>query len=124
MEVSREEYKQMKQNAGKPHSPNRTPHVHAELIKAWADGAEIQFRNSPFNQWVDCADAPAWCTAAEYRIKPETVRFRNYLWTAQSLMNPGRTVVSVCSEKEHKDEPRDTWSGFIRWLGDWQEVEV
>lgn len=49
------------------------PHKHAELIKAWADGAEIQQRhlinNIPTN-WYEFADD--WnCEISEFRIKPE-----------------------------------------------------
>lgn len=43
------------------------PHVHAELIKAWADGAEIQALRS--GKWVDLKD-PCWYDSIEYRIKP------------------------------------------------------
>lgn len=44
------------------------PHKHAELIKAWADGAEIQIKNS-FGDWV--ATDPLWSEHYEYRIKPK-----------------------------------------------------
>jgi hypothetical protein len=46
----------------------KTPHVHAELIKAWADGAEIQAKSD--NVWLDCR-MPDWWPDAQYRIKPE-----------------------------------------------------
>lgn len=51
------------------------PHKHAELIKAWADGAIIQERpiNKLNNHW-DWSDIeePVWAsTFYEYRIKPE-----------------------------------------------------
>jgi hypothetical protein len=50
--------------------PNE-PHKHAALIKAWADGATIQYKNqTPPYDWND-AVAPKWFSAAEYRIKPE-----------------------------------------------------
>jgi hypothetical protein len=44
-------------------------HKHAELIKAWADGAKIEFYNV-FQEWVD-ADNPEWKEGCIYRIKPE-----------------------------------------------------
>jgi len=47
----------------------KTPHKHAELIKAWADGAEIQLKLNAV-QWGDCVD-PYWNPDLEYRIKPE-----------------------------------------------------
>ena len=48
----------------------KTPHKHAEFIKAWADGAEIQIRHPDTKTWCDCVD-PYWVPSAEYRIKPE-----------------------------------------------------
>lgn len=49
----------------KPTYPN-PPHKHAELIKAWADGAEIEL-NTP-EGWVKVR--PDW-SGPEYRIKPQ-----------------------------------------------------
>lgn len=51
------------------------PHKHAELIKAWADGATIQGRNVYFSEgksdWYDL-NPPHWDSdRVEYRIKPE-----------------------------------------------------
>ena len=49
------------------------PHKHAELIKAWADGAEIEHRclTEPFfehwHEFDGCWEGEDW----EYRIKPE-----------------------------------------------------
>jgi hypothetical protein len=44
-------------------------HKHADLIHAWADGAQIQSKN-PDETWVDLNE-PIWINSAEYRIKPE-----------------------------------------------------
>ena len=49
----------------------KTPHKHAELIKAWADGAEIEtLRCRITNNWC-LVDVPVWYVNSEYRIKPE-----------------------------------------------------
>lgn len=45
-------------------------HKHAELIKAWADGAEIEFWSSPDNKWY-LTERPSWDAGKTYRIKPE-----------------------------------------------------
>ena len=45
------------------------PHKHAELIKTWADGAEIEFRWGD-EEWV-ATSYPEWNPEAQYRIKPE-----------------------------------------------------
>ena len=44
-------------------------HKHAELIKAWADGAQIQVKACNL-VWED-RENPYWATDREYRIKPE-----------------------------------------------------
>ena len=45
-------------------------HKHAELIKAWADGAQIQWLDSNCN-WCNIACTPSWSIETTYRIKPE-----------------------------------------------------
>lgn len=45
-------------------------HKHAELIKAWADGAEIEFYIEQENLWVK-TETPGWMQDTKYRIKPE-----------------------------------------------------
>jgi hypothetical protein len=54
------------------------PHKHAELIKAWADGAEIQYRYQNFIDWYDIEN-PNWDVTKEYRIKPAEKVVR-WLW--------------------------------------------
>lgn len=53
------------------------PHKHAELIKAWADGAQVQTKKffisydtqKPKTFWEDDPQ-PMWYGGNEYRIKP------------------------------------------------------
>lgn len=45
------------------------PHKHAEIIKAWADGAEIEF--SYGNEKWHQIDKPTWDPFIKYRVKPE-----------------------------------------------------
>lgn len=47
------------------------PHKHAEMIKAWADGAIIEFKyGRGDDDWVIMHD-PGWSPYAKYRIRPE-----------------------------------------------------
>lgn len=46
------------------------PHKHAELIKAWADGATVQTWVDHAGKWVDNFH-PYWIESDEYRIKPD-----------------------------------------------------
>ena len=84
-----------------------TPHVHAAIIKAWADGAEIQFKSS--GRWEDIT-SPCW-GANEYRIKPKTIKYRLYLtcWGTIGICNKVNTTPLY---------------SFERWLTDEQEIEV
>jgi len=45
-------------------------HKHAEIIKAWADGATIEMYRPHHDDWAECS-LPMWHENAEYRIKPK-----------------------------------------------------
>lgn len=49
------------------------PLKHAEVIKAWADGAKIQWYDSSprEHRWKDCPDVFLWQDRFEFRVKPE-----------------------------------------------------
>jgi hypothetical protein len=49
--------------------PSKKPHKHAEVIKAWADGAEIQVKLAGDSVWLDCSPT-GWFRNCEYRVKP------------------------------------------------------
>lgn len=48
-----------------------TPHKHAEVIKAWADGAQIQYYENRTGKWADCTASPSWLEDSLYRVKTE-----------------------------------------------------
>lgn len=45
-------------------------HKHADLIHAWAEGAEIEYKNCS-GEWVNVGSTPRFITSIEYRIKPK-----------------------------------------------------
>ena len=51
----------------------KKPHKHAEFIKAWADGAEIEFRTHNSIEWNRVFKGWSWDSTVicEYRIKPQ-----------------------------------------------------
>lgn len=49
-----------------------TPHVHAEVIKGWADGKPVEWREDPLQSWR-LIEKPGFIEYYEYRIKPEEV---------------------------------------------------
>jgi hypothetical protein len=54
------------------------PHKHAECIKAWADGAEIEVRSDGYDTWESIKN-PHWFNCLEYRIKPQPVITKAYM---------------------------------------------
>ena len=51
-----------------------TPHIHAEAIKAWADGKTVEFRRKGDPYWYALpAGYPMWSIGNEYRVTPEEV---------------------------------------------------
>lgn len=101
------------------HRANK-PHKHKDLIIAWANGAEIQVYSPLCVGWVDCL-YPVWHESDIYRVKPSTIKYRNFLWQFSS---DTPAMMHVVEFNDNVVEDRATWKGFIRWVGDWQEVEV
>jgi hypothetical protein len=94
------------------------PHVHAELIKAWADGAEIEYKNNWSGTW-DLTLNPAWDTSAEYRLKPKKIvkKFRVALFHDcgwEYLV----THEHSCFIQEDRIEHAPN---FLRWITGWIE---
>lgn len=53
----------------------KKPHKHADLIHAWANGAEIQFKGA--EGWFNARN-PTWHDDTEYRIKPKTININGF----------------------------------------------
>lgn len=64
----------------------KTPHKHADLIHAWADGAKIEYFNITCNKWEPIFQGWSWDSTLhiDMRIKPEpkpdVIRFVTYEW--------------------------------------------
>lgn len=86
------------------------PHVHAKLIKAWADGAEIECRIHD-SEWIYTA-YPVWYPDREYRIKQEPkslgqVAFEAYFKTIDKFVL--QQYVDQQWEKDGIDKWREAW---------------
>ena len=66
------------------------PHKHADLIKAWADGAEIQCHCEDYG-WIDTS-YPEWWEFNNYRIKPKEQKKLNIPW---ELIKPEFTQAAM-----------------------------
>ena len=101
---------------------NKMKHKHCDLIKAWADGAEIQYYDTYTNNgtWRDVAGRDLnWHRELVYRIKPknEFLKFRN------ALLTIGK---SFHIEAQYPDEYESIQKKFyfVRWIGEEQTVEI
>lgn len=94
-------------------------HKHYDVIVAWAEGKPIQYR-MPGGFWTDLTVNHHTHTPEfgvyEWRVKPAVVKYRNYLYR----LAEGQYVVRT-AQADFKSEGMD---GFVRWIGDWQEVEI
>lgn len=91
-------------------------HKHCEVIKAWADGKKVQVRRNADRPWEDVSD-PNWFNDKEYRVKPETVKYRVSLHKS-SL---GR-MYTLSADNERDELEYSRCACFVKWLTEWQEV--
>ena len=83
-----------------------TPHKHAEVIKAWADGAAIELKHNT-NGWQKC-NTPNWCDDYEYRVKPEPKPDVVEKYKAEARQKYGSVRIA---EHWEKDNLKLTFSG-------------
>ena len=82
------------------------PHVHAEMIKAWADGYAIEAYRPEWDDWIDTPH-PSWLENVEYRAKPGVMEAPKpptfYMYEVNvypDLLNPDLLVVNNHAEPE------------------------
>ena len=98
-----------------------TPHKWADVIKAWADGKPIErrFMSDKWSEIIGPGTPPFNDDRNEWRIKPETVKYRRYLWQTSTGLRVG-----ICMDATTVAALSAT-SSFIRWIDtEWQEEIV
>ena len=71
---------------------NSKRHKHADLIHAWAEGAEIQFLTEK-DKWADLPGAPCWNKDYQYRIKPKLVK--KWKWVVKHTQSGEMAVTTA-----------------------------
>lgn len=94
----------------------------AAVMLAAAEGKEIQCRAKGLSEaWVG-ALYPTWnWYAYDYRVKPTVIKYRVAL-----LKSPREDVPTpyAFTYAENECDSPEKWEGFVKWAGDWKEVEV
>jgi len=113
----------------------KTPHKYANVIKAWADGETIQWRNlatpdtkSFWNKdsfWVDCTQnkTPDFNSPRrEWRIKPAhySGKFRVAFYRGV----PGFSDYNIYIVHEDRIKEAEQDELFVQWLTHWIEYNV
>lgn len=93
------------------------PHKHCEVIKAWADGHEIQYKDFA-GRWISCPN-PAFNESCEYRAKPKTIKYRVAL-----LGNDAGVAYTYTAENSQNEAVLERSHHFVKWITDWIEVEL
>ena len=100
-------------------------HIHAELIKAWADGAEIEYKSECHGIW-DNANPPRWSPDVEYRLKPKpkTIKYKRYLGK-QFYDNDSKSVYFIGVTRHDVLGIQGPEQVIVKWIDtEWQEVEI
>ena len=93
-------------------------HKHADVIIAWANGAEIEGRDTPTSPWTRTR-TPSWYENYEYRIKPPEKKYKVALYKDSFNGNSYTVTADIQKDVEFYEKEKD----FVRWLTDWIEYE-
>ena len=93
-------------------------HKHADVIIAWAEGAEIEARSSADRKWV-VARNPTWWEDVEYRVKP----VKKYRVALFRLSSEAASTYTACTDIQEEADSYEQHGRFVRWLTDWVEYE-
>jgi len=100
-------------------------HKHCDLIKAWADGAAIEYYDVTNDTWDDIS-VPSWHTETLYRLKPKLID--NILdnipengvlcWVSDEVKNPNsdnylKIINHIHEEGGYFDDKYTHWNYVI-----------
>lgn len=101
-----------------------TPHKHADVIHAWADGRTIQFKSTLDYDWHDYRiGLPHFNEEdTEWRIKPDIKDFNYRVAIMQDdLDKPEYWPNTAFTEAEAKTIEGE--GAFLKWITDWKTVK-
>ena len=102
----------------------KTPHVHATIIKAWADGAQIEVRVNDAKPWCPVYESyPHWHPEDQYRVKPEP-KPDVVLFGCIMMDHPGKARINPIGADERKLDSDTCMFVFDGETGKLKKAEV
>jgi len=96
-------------------------HPHADVIIAWAEGKQIQVLVSN-DKWEDLVSLyPIWVPSTQYRIAPETIKYRLY---SCCIQGQGTKVLCWTSDFARTQKEIETTISFNKWISPEMEIEL
>lgn len=89
------------------------PHKHKDVIIAWANGEQIEYRNPLISMEWEPVDFPAWGDKVEYRVKPQPV-----IRTFQVALYKGIGYYTLSIDEDEDTKLYESDTNFIAWLTD------
>lgn len=110
----------MCKQSDKPSTPVRERHVHADLIIAWANGAEIEWSPRDANTWKPLPrENVGWHWFTDYRLKPKPP-VKKYLYAFQRATGMPKVSAMYFENDAEAIEYLESYEGFshtsIRWV--------
>ena len=92
-------------------------HKHADVIIAWAEGADVQVWDEGAKCWCGVVPSTPYFMGDKYRIKPSPKKYRVAL-----LKDDSESYALAANNQAYADivEFRED---FVRWLTDWIDYE-
>ena len=100
-----------------------TPHKYAAVIKAWADGAEVQYRTNGqavWQDWVSTSYIPSFRADVEWRLMPAPVK----LMYRVALMKDRNDFFTTTVDSMEEAAEIFGDSEFVKWASEWEMVEA
>lgn len=101
-------------------------HRWQNIIKAYADGCPLQFRNIDFDdEWIDVLDGEGFDSPnfnipnIEWRVKPSAVKYRIAMYFDHNKSNNYYALLHNSDTSTEETTSKHPY--FVQWLTDWVE---
>lgn len=97
------------------------PHKHKDMIIAWANGEQIEFRiPSETDEWK-YVSMPFWLEDVEYRVKPEPKERVHSFRIGVGAYDDG-SIYTFTVDNEVEEQHLQAGLNFIGWISDWESI--